>query len=68
MYQNYLITGATRPRKRRGSAAAGTRLPCSALVKDRDPLIYTLPNHVAVFYGDLTDKGLYVTFFAAGRR
>lgn len=57
MYQNYLITGAT---GFLGSAvvqlllAHGCRV--LALVKDRDPLIYTLPNHVAVFYGDLTDK------------
>ena len=56
MYQNYLITGAT---GFLGSAvvqlllAHGCRV--LALVKDRDPLIYTLPNHVAVFYGDLTD-------------
>ena len=55
MYQNYLITGAT---GFLGSAvvqlllAHGCRV--LALVKDRDPLIYTLPNHVAVFYGDLT--------------
>lgn len=57
MYQNYLITGAT---GFLGSAvvqlllAHGCRV--LALVKDRDPLIYTLPKHVAVFYGDLTDK------------
>ena len=67
MYQNYLITGAT---GFLGSAvvqlllAHGCRV--LALVKDRDPLIYTLPNHVAVFYGDLTDKESLRDFFAAG--
>ena len=67
MYQNYLITGAT---GFLGSAvvqlllAHGCRV--LALVKDRDPLIYTLPKHVAVFYGDLTDKESLRDFFAAG--
>lgn len=67
MYQNYLITGAT---GFLGSTvvqlllAHGCRV--LALVKDRDPLIYTLPNHVAVFYGDLTDKESLRDFFAAG--
>ena len=67
MYQNYLITGAT---GFLGSAvvqlllAHGCRV--LALVKDRDPLIYTLPNHVAVFYGDLTDKESLRDFVAAG--
>ena len=64
MYQNYLITGAT---GFLGSAvvqlllAHGCRV--LALVKDRDPLIYTLPNHVAVFYGDLTDKEAMISAY-----
>ena len=67
MYQNYLITGAT---GFLGSAvvqlllAHGCRV--LALVKDSDPLICTLPKHVAVFYGDLTDKESLRDFFAAG--
>ena len=67
MYQNYLITGAT---GFLGSAvvqlllAHGCRV--LALVKNSDPLICTLPNHVAVFYGDLTDKESLRDFFAAG--
>ena len=67
MYQNYLITGAT---GFLGSAvvqlllAHGCRV--LALVKNSDPLICTLPKHVAVFYGDLTDKDTLRSFFAAG--
>ena len=67
MYQNYLITGAT---GFLGSAvvqlllAHGCRV--LALVKNSDPLICTLPKHVAVFYGDLTDKESLRDFFAAG--
>ena len=67
MYQNYLITGAT---GFLGSVvvqlllAHGCRV--LALVKNSDPLICTLPKHVAVFYGDLTDKESLRDFFAAG--
>lgn len=67
MYQNYLITGAT---GFLGSVvvqlllAHGCRV--LALVKNSDPLICTLPKHVAVFYGDLTDKDTLRSFFAAG--
>lgn len=63
MYQNYLITGAT---GFLGSAvvqlllAHGCRV--LALVKDRDPLIYTLPNHVAVFTAISRTRSPYVTF------
>lgn len=67
MYQNYLITGAT---GFLGRAVLQLLLAHScrvlALVKNSDPLICTLPNHVAVFYGDLTDKESLRDFFAAG--
>ena len=67
MYQTYLITGAT---GFLGKAVLQLLLAHScrvlALVKDSDPLIYTLPKHVAVFYGDLTDKESLRDFFAAG--
>ena len=67
MYQNYLITGATGFLGRavvQLLLAHGCRV--LALVKNSDPLICTLPNHVAVFYGDLTDKESLRDFFAAG--
>ena len=67
MYQNYLITGAT---GFLGSVVVQLLLLCGcrvlALVKNSDPLICTLPKHVAVFYGDLTDKESLRDFFAAG--
>ena len=67
MYQTYLITGAT---GFLGRAVLQLLLAHScrvlALVKNSDPLIYTLPKHVAVFYGDLTDKESLRDFFAAG--
>ena len=67
MYHNYLITGAT---GFLGSAVVQLLLAHScrvlALLKNSDPLICTLPNHVAVFYGDLTDKESLRDFFAAG--
>lgn len=67
MYQTYLITGAT---GFLGSAvvqlllAHGCRV--LALVKDSDPLAYTIPENVTVFCGDLTDKESLRDFFAAG--
>ena len=67
MYQTYLITGATGFLGRavlQLLLAHGCRV--LALVKNSDPLICTLPKHVAVFYGDLTDKESLRDFFAAG--
>lgn len=69
MYQNYLITGAT---GFLGSAvvqlllAHGCRV--LALVKDRDPLIYTLPNHVAVFIWRSHGQGVSTRLFCRRRR
>ena len=67
MYQTYLITGATGFLGRavlQLLLAHGCRV--LALVKNSDPLICTQPKHVAVFYGDLTDKESLRDFFAAG--
>ena len=67
MYQTYLITGATGFLGRavlQLLLAHGCRV--LALVKNSDPLICTLPKHVAVFYGDLTAKESLRDFFAAG--
>lgn len=67
MYQNYLITGAT---GFLGSAVVQLLLAHScrvlALVMDKDPLAYTIPENVTVFCGDLTDKDTLRSFFAAG--
>ena len=67
MYQNYLITGAT---GFLGRAVVQLLLAHScrvlALVMDKDPLAYTIPENVTVFCGDLTDKDTLRSFFAAG--
>ncbi len=67
MYQNYLITGAT---GFLGRAVLQLLLAHScrvlALVMDKDPLAYTIPENVTVFCGDLTDKDTLRSFFAAG--
>ena len=67
MYQNYLITGAT---GFLGRAVLQLLLAHScrvlALVMDKDPLAYTIPENVPVFCGDLTDKDTLRSFFAAG--
>lgn len=67
MYQNYLITGAT---GFLGRAVLQLLLAHScrvlALVMDKDPLAYTIPENVTVFCGDLTDKDTLHSFFAAG--
>jgi len=66
MYQNYLITGAT---GFLGRAVLQLLLAHScrvlALVMDKDPLAYTIPENVTVFCGDLTDKDTLRSFFAA---
>ena len=67
MYQTYLITGAT---GFLGRAVLQLLLAHScrilALVMDKDPLAYTIPENVTVFCGDLTDKDTLRSFFAAG--
>ena len=67
MYQTYLITGAT---GFLGRAVLQLLLAHScrilALVMDKDPLAYTIPENVTVFCGDLTDKYTLRSFFAAG--
>ena len=67
MYQAYLITGAT---GFLGRAVLQLLLAHScrilALVMDKDPLAYTIPENVTVFCGDLTDKDTLRSFFAAG--
>lgn len=67
MYQTYLITGAT---GFLGRAVLHLLLAHScrvlALVMDKDPLAYTIPENVTVFCGDLTDKDTLRSFFAAG--
>ena len=67
MYQNYLITGAT---GFLGRAVLQLLLAHScrilALVMDKDPLAYMIPENVTVFCGDLTDKDTLRSFFAAG--
>ena len=67
MYQNYLITGAT---GFLGRAVLQLLLAHScrvlALVMDKDPLAYTIPENVTVFCGDLTDKDTLRSFFSAG--
>ena len=67
MYQTYLITGAT---GFLGRAVLQLLLAHScrvlALVMDKDPLAYTIPENVTVFCGDLTDKNTLRSFFAAG--
>ena len=69
MYQNYLITGATGfLGKRRGFSffwhTAG-RVSCARQGPATRSSILCL-KHVAVFYGDLTDKESLRDFFAAG--
>ncbi|MFR5761218.1 MAG: SDR family oxidoreductase [Oscillospiraceae bacterium] len=63
MYQNYLITGAT---GFLGRAVLQLLLAHScrvlALVMDKDPLAYTIPENVTVFCGDLTDKDTLRSF------
>ena len=67
MYQTYLITGAT---GFLGRAVLQLLLAHScrilALVMDKDPLAYMIPENVTVFCGDLTDKDTLRSFFAAG--
>lgn len=67
MYQTYLITGAT---GFLGRAVLHLLLAHScrvlALVMDKDPLAYMIPENVTVFCGDLTDKDTLRSFFAAG--
>ena len=67
MYQNYLITGAT---GFLGRAVLQLLLAHScrilALVMDKDPLAYMIPENATVFCGDLTDKDTLRSFFAAG--
>ena len=67
MAYTYLITGAT---GFLGRAVLQLLLAHScrvlALVMDKDPLAYTIPENVTVFCGDLTDKDTLRSFFAAG--
>ena len=67
MYQTYLITGAT---GFLGRAVLQLLLAHScrilALVMDKDPLAYMIPENATVFCGDLTDKDTLRSFFAAG--
>ena len=67
MYQTYLITGAT---GFLGRAVLQLLLAHScrilALVMDKDPRAYMIPENATVFCGDLTDKDTLRSFFAAG--
>ena len=63
MYQTYLITGAT---GFLGRAVLQLLLAHScrilALVMDKDPLAYMIPENATVFCGDLTDKDTLRSF------